>query len=174
MRKYIFLTAITAGLAITACKHPHTTTYKEVQVPGKFTILVPDYMHATTGIFNEGKPSLQYGNDSMNVYMIVFDTARQNLNEKTLQQYYDSIAPNSSDSGVVIASPKYGMVNKDSVMTSNMLASNNGSAAYYRMEAIAAPKRFYYLMMWCKMSKKDTVDDDFSHVLSSFKDMDPR
>jgi hypothetical protein len=172
MRKYIFLSAIVAGLIITACKHPHITVYKEVQVPGKFTIQLPEYLHATTGIFNEGRPSLQYGNDSLNVYMMVFDTGRQNLNEKTLEQYYDSIVPNSSDSGVIIARPKYEIVNKDSVMTTNMLASNNGSAAYYRIETVAAPTRFYYLMIWCKMNKKDSLNDDFGHVLASFKDIE--
>jgi len=172
MRKYISLTAIIAVLAITACKHPHITVFKEVQVPGKFTLQLPEYMHATTGIFNEGKPSLQYGNDSLNVYMIVFDTGRQNLNEKTLEQYYDSIAPNSSDSGVVIALPKSEIINKDSALTTNMLASNNGSAAYYKIAAVASPKRFYYMMIWCKMNKKDSLNEDFSHVLGSFRDME--
>jgi hypothetical protein len=169
MRKYLFSLVCLAGMLIAGCKHP--TVYKEVQAAGKFALQVPEYMRATAELFGEGKCSMQYENDSMQIYLLVFDTARKDLNEGTLKEYYDSIVAQPSVQGAIIASPKPAMVNGDSALVTEMTATLSGTPVFYKIEVIATPARFYYILVWCRKDRKDALNDDLNKVINSFTDL---
>ena len=163
---YLMVLLIAAG-----CKHKPEVTYKEVQVPGKFTLQVPTFMEATTELFKEGKTSLQYQNDSLKVYLIGFDTGRNNLNEKTLKDYYDSVAPRPNENGAVIDTCRYVKINGDSAIITSMIAAPGGNPAYYKIATIATPDRFFYLMIWCPKNGREEMKEVFDKVLNSFHDV---
>lgn len=171
MRHKLFLFTVLLFLVITSCRHNPPVTFKEVQVPGKFSMQIPSYMEATTELFSGGKTVLQYQNDSLKVYIIAFDTGRQYLNEKTLRQYYDSVAPRPNEMGASLDTAKYIKINGDSAIVVTMTASPSGSPAYYKIATIATPARFYYFMIWCPLAKKEEMKDTFDKVLNSFHDI---
>jgi hypothetical protein len=169
MRKYTLVWILLAILLFTACKHK--TLFKEVQAPGKFTMQLPEYMQATSELYNEGKYCMQYESDSMKVYLLVFDTSRENLNEKSLNDYYDSIIAGPTSQGASVAPPKSVFVNKDSTLQTEMTITLNKTPVYYRIEVIATPRRFYYISLWCTMDKKEEREDDFDKIMESFRDI---
>ena len=156
-------------LSIVGCKHK--TEFKEVQIPGKFTIQVPEYLRATNDLSGAAKPSMQYENDSLKVYLLVFDTARQNLTESNLDAYYDSIAPREGENGAKLAAPMHTTVGGDSAIITEMEASINGTPTYHLFGTIATSARFYYVMMWCTKQKRDSFKEDFKKVINSFSDI---
>jgi hypothetical protein len=167
MRNYFAILLI--SMCLFACKHP--TVFKEIQSPGKYSLEIPAYMHATNELFGDNKTCLQYENDSMQVYMLVFDTARKDLNEKSLKEYYDSIVAQPAVSGAVIASPKQVMVNGDTAMVTEMSAVLNKTPAIYKIEVIASSQRFYYILVWFRQDKKKEIMPDIEKMLGSFYDM---
>ena len=169
IRKFNIIVIVAAGLWLSGCRRP--TAFKEVQVPGKFTMDVPVYMQAATDLFGGNTATLQYESDSAKVYMLVFDTARQNLNERTLRQYYDSIVADPSVKNAHISSPRPVMVNTDSALTSDMSAIAGNIPLYYRIEVIATPKRFYYILLWCRSDKRRRLKKDLDKVMGSFTDI---
>lgn len=169
MRRYLFVLLAVAALWISGCKHP--TVFKEIQVPGKFTMQVPEYLHAASDLFGGATPTLQYESDSAQVYMLVFDTARKNLNEKTLKQYYDSLVSRPDVKAAHIQPPMPAMVNDDSALVTEMSAIQNNIPVFYRIEVIAGPERFYYILLWCRADKKRKTKADFDKVLGSFTDI---
>lgn len=168
MRRYFFVLLAFTVIGLSGCKRP--TVFKEIQVPGKFTMQVPAYLHAANDLFNGVAPTLQYESDSAQVFMLVFDTARLNLNEKTLSDYYKAIVK-PDVKGAYISSPRPAMVNNDSALVSQMSAVQNNIPTFYRIEVIATPKRFYYILIWCRQDKKNKLKDDFDKILNSFTDI---
>lgn len=167
-KKAILIIAV-SGILFSACKH--TTSYKEVQAPNLFTLQIPTYMHATGELFKGGKACLQYENDSAHIYLLVFDTSRKGLSESTLQAFYDSIVSNPDIKDAKITPPKFAILNKDSSMNTEMTGDAYGVKTYYRIQVVATPPRFYYILLWTKEEKKDLLKEDFDRIMASFTDL---
>ena len=169
MRRYFFILLAGIALGMAGCKH--ATVFKEIQVPGKFTMQVPVYLHAASDLYSDASPTLQYESDSAMVYMLVFDTARENLNEKSLKDYYDAIVGKPDGNGTHITPPRPAMIKGDTALVSEMSAVQNNIPVFYRIEVIATPSRFYYILLWCRADKKNKMKGDFDKVLDSFTDI---
>ena len=169
MYKKAILIIVICGVLFAACKH--ATIYKEVQAPNLFTMQIPSYMHATGELFRGGKPCLQYENDSAQIYLLVFDTSRKGLSESTLQAFYDSIVANPDIKDAKIAQPKFAILNKDSTLFTEMTGESYGVRTFYRIQVVATPPRFYYILLWTKEEKKEAMKEDFDKIMASFTDL---
>jgi hypothetical protein len=152
-----------------SCKH--ATQFKEVLAPGLFTMQVPAYMNATSELFPGGKACMQYENDSLQVYMLVFDSTRKDITENTLKSFYDSVATQPSMQDAKLSPAQLTTVDHDSAMISEMSGTQGNTKIYYRIEVIATPARFYYMLIWCKEADKEAHKADFEKILHSFTDI---
>ncbi|HXP52312.1 MAG TPA: hypothetical protein VN922_20325 [Bacteroidia bacterium] len=156
-------------LVLMACKHP--TTYKEVQSKkGLFTLQVPTYMSVTNDIF-PGISEVEYQNDSIPLYIVAFDTSRNGLNETSLRAYYDSAEAHPTIDSAVLEQPKFLMINGDSAFTSKLTGSVNGVKFVYRIETLATPQRFFYILVWTKANKEKELEEVIEKILNSFHDI---
>ncbi|MGP8217659.1 MAG: hypothetical protein ACLQQ4_18970 [Bacteroidia bacterium] len=168
MRKLIL---IVSGLCLVfmACKHP--VPFKEVQSrKDLFTLQVPVYMNASDNMF-PGKSVMEYGNDSVALYLLAFDTSRDGLNEKTLKAYYDSTVSRPTIDSAELEQPKLLMVNGDSAYATRMTGYVNGVKLFYRIETIATPEHFFYILIWAKAEKENELKMVIDKVFDSFHDI---
>jgi hypothetical protein len=161
-----FLFALVA--LFSSCKRP--TQFKEVQVANMFSMQVPEYLNATTGDL-PFPVTLQYSNDSAQIFMMVMDTTRAGMNENTLKMYYDSIVSQPFIDSATITPPQLVKLNNDSAYTSEMTGKLHGIKVFYEMEAIATKQRYYMVLVWAKADKMNELKPDMLKVLSSFCDL---
>lgn len=168
MRKAIILSAGIC-LFIIACKHP--TPFKEVQSrKDLFTLQIPAYLNASDNMF-PGKSIMEYSNDSVSLNLLAFDTSRNDLREKTLEAYYDSTVSHPTIDSAQLEQPKLIMINGDSVYASRMTGYFNGVKLFYRIETIATPTHFIYILIWAKADKEKELKEDIDRVFNSFHDI---
>src|SRR6185312_6853688 len=148
------------GLALFVIGCRHQTVFKEVQ-SGKnlFTMSVPTYMQSGNDMF-PGAAAMQYGNDSAGLYLLVFDTSRDGLNESTLKAFYDSAVSQPSLVNAKLSTPEFKMINGDSAYTTTLTGSLNDTAMYYRIEVIATKTHFFDILLWTKANKVEGLKDD--------------
>jgi hypothetical protein len=155
-------------LLLIACKHP--TQFKEVQSQkGFFTLEVPTYMSVSHSIF-PNLSEIEYRNDSIPMYVVGFDTSRDGLFEATLKQYYDSAEAHQTIDSSVLEKPQFAMVNGDSALTSRLTGNVAGEKFVYRIETLATPDKFYYILVWTKASAEKSLEADIERILKSFHD----
>jgi len=161
--------AVLLCLLVVSCKH--LSVFKEVQSGnGLFTMSVPTYMHASNDIL-PGVTVMQYVSDSASLNMLVFDTSRNGLNEKTLKAYYDSAVSQPNLQNAKIDSPKFLMLNGDSAYSTTMTGLLNDTAMYYRIEVIATKTHFFDILLWTKASKVKGLQEDIEKIMNSFTDI---
>lgn len=150
------------------CKKP--TQFKEVQVTNLFTLQVPAYMSASSETY-PFPVELQYNSDSLQTFLMVMDTLRKGMNENTLKLYYDSIVNQPFIDSAKITLPQLIKVNNDSAYASEMTGIENGIKVFYEMEAIATKERYFMIITWGKLDKREELKPDMMKMLSSFCDI---
>lgn len=167
LKNYIILCL---ALLLFSCKR-RSTPFKEVQVPGSFSISVPVYMRPATDLLPGRRSAVQFANDSAEVYLFIIDTLRKNMKENNLHAFYDSmVVSNLGDSSLEQPVAKFAMVHGDSALFTERRAmlQSNRVIVFYRIEVVASPKRFYYIQLWTSLQHKGALKDDFDRILDSF------
>ncbi len=156
-------------LLLIACKH--ATVFKEVQsAKNLFTLQVPVCLSASNKVM-PGTSEMEYSNDSLPMYVLVVDTSRNGLNEKTLLAYYDSSESHLTIDSAVLENPKFAMVDGDSAYVSKLRGNVAGDRVVYYIEAIATPQRFFLLVVWTKPENEKKLGEDIDKILNSFHDI---
>lgn len=149
----------------------HNITFKEVESDNHlFTMMVPSYMKAADDMF-PGIAAMQYENDSVPLYMLVFDTARFGLNETSLKTFYDSAVSHPSLVNAKLQPPKFKLINGDSAYTTRMTGVLNGNTVFYRITVIATRTHFFDILIWSKIDKEAELNDVIDKMLNSFSDI---
>jgi hypothetical protein len=167
-KTFLFGGLVSVAILFSYCKKP--TQFKEVQVANLFSLQVPVYLNATAGDF-PFPVALQYNSDSLGVFLMVLDTNRAGINENTLKMYYDSMVSQPFIDSVQITKPQLAKVDNDSAYTSEMTGKENGIKVFYEIEAIATKQRYYTILTWAKLDKREALKPDMVKMLSSFRDI---
>jgi len=167
-KTFLFAGVVAVATLFSYCKKP--TQFKEIQVANLFSLQAPVYLNATAGDF-PFPVALQYASDSLGVFLMVIDTSREGMNENNLKMYYDSIVSQPFIDSVKITKPQLVKVDNDSAYTSEMIGNTNGIKVFYEIEAIATKQRYYTILTWAKLDKKEALKPDMIKMLSSFRDI---
>lgn len=170
MHKHNLIIIAVLALAAFGCKR-QATVFKEIQASGKFTMQVPHNMNATDELFPGNKSGVQYKNDSLQMYLVVYDTGRQYLADKTLQDYYDSVVAEPTITNAVINTPTKVMINGDSAMVTEMTGLLDNVPMYYKIGVLINAQQVFYILLWCPQDKKDALKPDIDKILNSFTDI---
>ncbi len=158
------------ALLLLSCKHRYVP-FKDVQVPGSFSVSIPAYMAPASDLCPGRRSSVQYASDSAEAYLFIIDTLRKNMRENNLHSFYDSmVVGNVGDSGMVQPPARFAILHQDSTLYTERRAmlQSNGVVVFYRIEVVASPSRFYYIQLWTSLKNKAALKNDFDRILDSF------
>jgi len=153
-------------LSVTACQYP--AGLKEIKTD-RFAIKVTGYMDATEKLHPEA--DFQYENRYRTVYLLVLDTV------KTPGMTLDSFGRQA------LATLATGSVRKvkwnriDSVTSLNGVPARQyeqvmyltGEDVYFDLVAVEAKDRFYQVLGWTIMRRKDKYAKDINDMVTSFR-----
>jgi len=172
MRKPI-LTKIVASLAIAivfcCCKKP--TEFKEIEVPNLFSLQVPAYLKSTDKLIPFTASNIQQYQDSAGkICLLVFDTSRS-IEIGTLRTFYDSMIANPVLDSAKITPVESVNVDNDSAYRSEITGIHNDVRVFGEIETIATKNRYYYMLVWSSLDRREELKPDLYKMLNSFKDL---
>jgi hypothetical protein len=115
--------------------------------------------------------ALQYSNDSVPLYIIVFDTSREGLGEITLKMYHDTMCSNPMAERATLTAPQFSRVSNDSAYSTEMTGIIGGVKIQCYLESIATKEHFFHIIIWTRYDKKKELNGDMLRALSSFADI---
>lgn len=158
---------------------------KKVDVNGKYTIEVADFLNSASGLNDDA--SLQYQNPVREVYIIVIDEPKKEFEEaivgtefhdstkSTLSNYAnaqaESIKQNVTISKISnMMSRKIGSLNAESISVEGSV-SGVPFPIFYHLTYVEGKEDLYMIMQWGLQSKRDEINPIFEKTVNSFKEL---
>ena len=152
------------------CKKP--TVFKEVEVNNLFSLQIPAYLHSTGDLLPIKAANIQQYDDSVgNVCLLVFDTSRAGFEISTLKTFYDSMVANPVMDSARILPPELVKIDNDSAYQSEITGKHNNLKVFGEMVAIATKDRFYFMLTWSSLDRREQLKPDMYKTLYSFHDI---
>jgi hypothetical protein len=152
------------------CKKP--TEFKEIEVNNLFTLQVPVYLHPTGDLMPDNIPNIHQYDDSIgNVCLLIFDTSRVGFEISTLKTFYDSMVANPVMDSARILAPELVKIDNDSAYQSEITGKHSNVRLFGELAAIASKNRFYFILTWSSLDRRDILKQDMYKILHSFHDI---
>lgn len=170
-RRIIKLAAlISLAFLFSFCKKP--TVFKEVEVNNLFSLQVPAYLHTTGDLLPVKASNISQYDDSVgNVCLLVFDTSRVGFEISTLRVFYDSMVATPVMDSARISPPELVKVDNDSAYQSEITGKHNNLKVFGEMVAVATKDRFYFMLTWSSLDRREQLKPDMYKMLYSFRDI---
>jgi len=161
---------ISIGMVFIYCKKP--TEFKEIEVNNLFSLQVPVYFHSTNELLPFTASNIQQYQDSVGkICMLVFDTSRNGFEIGTLKTFYDSMVANPVLDSAKITSPVLAKLDNDSAYQSEITGIHNNVRVFGEIETIATKERYYYMLTWSSLDRREELKPDMYKILTSFHDI---
>ena len=159
-----------AVISLANCKKP--TEFKEIEVDNIFSMQIPAYFHSTTDLFPNTAANIhQYDDSAGKVFLMIYDTSRADFDISSLRTFYDSMVANSVMDSTRILEPQLVKIDNDSAYRSEITGKQGGTRLFGEMAAIASKNRFYFILTWTDLNKRDDLKPDMYKMLNSFHDI---
>jgi len=174
MRSRIILkiVALVAIIMACSCHHKKLTEFKEIEVNGLYSLQMPWYLHSTDELMAFKSPGIQQYEDSVGkICLLVFDSLREDIGISTLRVFYDSMVANPVIDSAQITLAHLVKVDNDSTYQAEITGILNRNRVFSEIETIATPDRFYFIVAWAGLERRDELKPDMEKMLNSFKDI---
>lgn len=182
MKKHFFITLI-AALLLLSCGDGKEKT-QTVKVKNSYTMELPEFLTKTTDLSEEA--SLQYQNTLREIYIMVIDEPKNELEEviaaNALEDYY---TPNLDGYAQLIYDGIDSRANLDSVpqlkprklngldaKTCDFTGTVQGLHIYWSLAFIEGKNNYYQVMTWTLLDRKKEYKDIMDAMTNSFKEID--
>ncbi len=169
--KISFLVVI---LTFTSCKKQ--TTFNEVTVNDKYTILIPDYVKPSAGMHQQA--SLQYQNQEKEFYVLVIDESQSDMKAYDLnydiETYFQNIVSLPFKENIkngVVSTPQKREINGANALVAEITGSVNNTDVFYKMAVIESPNKFYQVLTWTRADQKKEYEEDMLKIIESLKEL---
>lgn len=152
------------------CKKP--TEFKEIDVDNIFSLQVPVYLHPTDDLLPVTAANIhQYDDSAGKICLMIFDTSRAGFEISSLKTFYDSMVANPVMDSTRIIEPQLVKIDNDSAYQSEITGKHNQVRLFGEMVAIASKDRFYFILTWSSLDKREQLKPDMYKMLNSFHDI---
>lgn len=170
MKYFSFILAI----ALLACTHQ--AKFTNVNINNKYAIQLPEYMQPATELHTDA--SLQYKNEEKDIYTIVIDENKnemQNYNLKyNLDTYFKAVASQPFVESIEhgkISAPVKRQINGSTAMVAEITGDINQNPVYYKIAVIETNNSFYQILTWTSAGNKESYTHDIDQTIDSFKEL---
>jgi hypothetical protein len=168
--KIYFVALILIAILFSNCKKP--TEFKEIEVTNLYTLQMPVYLHPTNELLPFNDPNIhQYEDSAGKICLMVYDSSREEIGISTLKTFYDSMVANPIMDSAVILSPALVKVDNDSAYQSEITGKRNNIKLFNEIETIATKDRFYFILTWSSLDRREQLKPDMYKMLNSFHDI---
>lgn len=171
MKKGLFLLLLTV---IFSCNQE--TTFSEVNVNNRYSILMPSYMKPCNDIQKDA--SLQYQNLEKDVYAIVIDEKKVTMQDYdlnfNLDTYYNNISSQGFSESIKngkISIPGRQEINGNKALIADISGKLEDNDVYYKFAVIETPYEFYQILTWTRESHRQKLEKDMIKMIESFKEL---
>jgi len=161
------------ALSFYSCTQP--AKFQLIQIADKYSIELPEYMQPWTGMHTEA--SLHYKNEERDIYTIIIDENKKELQHHqlnyTLDSYFKSVCsspPIKNIDQLRLHKPVQINLNGDSALLAGISGNFNHTNIYYQLAVIETKKRFYQILSWTSLDNKELFLRDFNTSLNSFRE----
>ena len=159
-----------ALISFVYCKKP--TEFKEIEVNNIFSIQIPTYLHPTGDLLPITAANIhQYEDSAGKVCLMIFDTSRAGFEISSLKTFYDSMVANPVMDSTRMLEPQLVKIDKDSAFQSEITGKHDDTKLFGEMVAIASKERFYFILTWSSLDRRDELKPDIYKMLNSFHDI---
>jgi len=161
---------VMAAISFAYCKKP--TEFKEIEVDNIFSIQMPAYLHPTGDLLPVTASNIhQYEDSAGKICLMIFDTIREGFEISTLKTFYDSMVANPVMDSTRMLAPQLVKIDNDSAYQSEITGKHNDTKLFGEMVAIASKERFYFILSWSSLDRRDELKPDIEKMLNSFHDI---
>lgn len=171
MKKILLLLTLTLTFS---CNRE--TTFSEVNINNRYTILMPAYMKPCNDIVKDA--SLQYQNLEKDIYAIVIDEKKVTMQDYdlnfNLDSYYNSISSQGFSENIKngkISIPGRQEINGNKALIADITGKLEDNEVYYKFAVIESPYEFYQIMTWTRASHREKLEKDMTKMIESFKEL---
>ena len=159
-------------MTLTGCLK--TTTFNEINPKGEYTVLLPDYLSATGGIHKQA--SLQYQNEEKEVYALVIDEKKADLEaydmKYNLDTYYENVVSKpftETLQNAKVNAPGRQDINGNKALVAEITGTLNGVGVYYKLAIIETETKFYQVLTWTRADRKEKYENDLTRIIETLK-----
>ncbi|HSH67010.1 MAG TPA: hypothetical protein VLB84_14760 [Bacteroidia bacterium] len=152
------------------------TTFSEVNVNDRYSIMIPTYMKACNDIQKDA--SLQYQNLDKDVYVIVIDEKKVTMQDYdlnfNLDSYYNSISSQGFSESIKngkISIPGRQEINGNKALIADITGKLEENEVYYKLAVVETPYEFYQIMTWTRAAHREKLEKDMITIIESFKEL---
>jgi len=171
MKKIFFLLILTV---IISCNTE--TTFSEVNINNRYTILMPAYMKACNDIQKDA--SLQYQNLEKDIYAIVIDEKKVTMQDYdlnfNLDTYYNNISSQGFSESIKngkISIPGRQQINGNKALIADITGKLEENEVYYKFAVVETPYEFYQILTWTRAAHREKLEKDMIKMIESFKEL---
>jgi hypothetical protein len=171
MKKAFFFLFVTL---IISCNRE--TTFSEVNVNDRYTILIPTYMKPCNDIQKDA--SLQYQNLEKDIYAIVIDEKKITMQDYdlnfNLDTYYNNISSQGFSESIKngkISIPGRQEINGNKALVADITGKLEDNDVYYKFAVVETPYEFYQILTWTRASHREKLEKDMVKMIESFKEL---
>lgn len=171
MKKISFLLLLTL---IFSCNKE--TTFSEVNINNRYTILMPSYMKPCNDIQKDA--SLQYQNLEKDIYAIVIDEKKVTMQDYdlnfNLDTYYNNITSQGFSESIKngkFSIPGRQEINGHKALIADITGKLEDNHVYYKFAVIETPYEFYQILTWTRASQREKMEKDMITMIESFKEL---
>lgn len=168
MKKIILLFCALVSLALLV--FIFTSDSKEVQlstinVEGKFSISIPEYLTKTDSI--DSSALLQYQNDKKQLFLLVYEISDTSALKDFFKKTSDDFISKLEHGTLMKYYPE--KVNGADAMIGTIRGSVNETGVYYKIAVIQSGNSFYKIITGISENRKSDYDEDMDKIIRGFK-----
>lgn len=174
-KRFIQINVIVLVAALfSSCKKE--TAFNEITINNSYSIAIPEYLTATSGM--HANASAQYLNEEKEVYLLVIDEVKEDMEaydlDYDLDTYYKNIVSTPFKDfikGGKISIPGRQEINGSKALITEIEGEIDGVLIFYKLAVIETEKKFYQIVTWTKANQKETYEKDMLKIIESVKEI---
>jgi len=178
MKKLFFYATL---LFVISCQENEKT--QTIKIKNQYSLDLPQNMSLVSNLNNEA--SLQYQNIFDDLYVIVIDESKQNIN--SILENDTDFSPNlngytqllktslqTTVAHSVFSNSKKTQINGLKSYTSSLSGSVDSFQVFYEFAYIEGKSHYYQVFVWTSLEKKDEISPKMKKIINSFKELNSR
>ena len=152
------------------------TVFNEVKVNGQFSVLIPEYLTPSAGLHQQA--SLQYQNEEKEIYVLVIDESKADMQaydlDYDIETYYKNIVSTPFTEKIKngkVSIPGMQEINGNKALIAEITGILNGIDVYYKLAVIETNKRFYQVLTWTRLDRKENYEKDLLKIIESLREV---
>jgi len=165
---FLFLIPLIFLIVFLVLKNPEEQKFFPVNVNGRFSISLPDFLHPAAGI--DSSAALQYENEKENIFVLVYEiTPDSSAKQISTQAYFKSLADEFAsrlERGKLVKFYPQKIGGRNGFV-GNILGTVDGTQLYYRIALVKNADEFYEVIIGTTRSRKSEHNENINQMINS-------